>query len=65
MPGISLLIKPVFSACNLHCGYCFYRDIAENREQPCRGSMGLDMLEKTVAQAMEYSEGTCSLLFQG
>ena len=30
MPGIRLLIKPVSSACNLRCGYCFYRDIADD-----------------------------------
>lgn len=30
MPGISLLIKPVSSACNLRCGYCFYRDSADD-----------------------------------
>ena len=30
MPDISLLLKPASSACDLRCGYCFYRDIADD-----------------------------------
>ena len=49
MPGMSLLLKPASSACNLRCAYCFYKDLAENRSLPCRGKMALDTLEKVIS----------------
>ena len=65
MPGLSLLIKPASSLCNLRCGYCFYADVAENREIPCYGKMDAATLEATVKRAFEYAEGYISFAFQG
>ena len=32
MKNLNLLIKPASSSCNLRCKYCFYYDVADNRE---------------------------------
>lgn len=65
MPPLSLLIKPVSGACNLRCGYCFYRDEMDSREEADRGRMSLAALEKLLRRAFLYAEGTLSLAFQG
>ena len=65
MPPASILIKPVSSACNLQCSYCFYKDIAANREIACSGLMPLETLEAVITQALRYAEGSCTFAFQG
>ena len=65
MPPVSVLIKPVSSACNLQCAYCFYRDVAANREVPCSGPMPPETVEAVIVQAMRYAEGSCTFAFQG
>ena len=65
MPPVNLLIKPASSACNMGCGYCFYRDVSCNREEEFQGMLSPETMEKAVAGAMEYAEGSCSFLFQG
>ena len=32
MRYFSVLVKPASSLCNMRCRYCFYYDVAENRE---------------------------------
>ena len=39
MKHLSLLLKPASSLCNMHCAYCFYADVAENRVVPSYGLM--------------------------
>lgn len=39
MKHVSLLIKPASSLCNLRCRYCFYADVAANRDIPSFGFM--------------------------
>ena len=65
MPPASFLIKPVSSACNLRCSYCFYRDVASNRKIACSGLMSAETLEAVIAQAMRYAEDSCTFAFQG
>lgn len=65
MPPVNLLIKPASSACNMDCAYCFYKDVAANREKAFEGMLSLEGLEKLLAAAMEYAEGSCTLAFQG
>lgn len=65
MPAVNVLIKPASSACNMHCQYCFYRDVADHRQQACQGMVSLETMERIVAAAMEYAEGTCAFGFQG
>lgn len=65
MPPINILIKPASSACNMACAYCFYRDVAENREQAFEGMLSLAQMERVIAAGMEYAEHICSFAFQG
>lgn len=65
MPPVNILIKPASSACNMRCRYCFYQDVAANREQAFEGMLSLDAMERTIRAGMEYAEGICSFAFQG
>ena len=65
MPPVNILIKPASSACNMSCKYCFYRDVAANREEAFAGMLSLDAMERVIAAGMEYAEGICSFAFQG
>lgn len=65
MPPVNVLIKPASSACNMRCAYCFYRDVADNREHAFEGMLSLERMEQVIAAAVEYAEGVCSFAFQG
>lgn len=65
MPPVNVLIKPASSACNMRCAYCFYRDVADNREHAFEGMLSLGRMEQVIAAATEYAEGYCSFAFQG
>lgn len=65
MPPLSVLIKPASSACNMNCSYCFYKDVAANRERGFAGYMTMDTLEKLIASALDYADRDCTFLFQG
>ena len=65
MPPINILIKPASSACNMACKYCFYRDVAEHREQAFEGMLSLQKMELVIRAGMEYADHSCSFAFQG
>lgn len=65
MPPIHLLIKPSSGKCNMNCLYCFYNDIAENRQQGCYGFMSLHTLQNVIRKALETADGSCTIAFQG
>jgi uncharacterized protein len=65
MPPVNILIKPASSLCNMRCRYCFYNDEAENRQQKSFGLMPLEVLETAIKKTLEYSEGECTIGFQG
>ena len=65
MPPVSLLIKPVSGRCNMSCRYCFYCDVAENRETAFYDNMTLSTLENIVRKALAYAEGFAAFAFQG
>jgi len=65
MPPISLLIKPASSNCNLHCKYCFYNSVAQNRMTESYGIMSRETLEILVKKALAYAEDYCIFAFQG
>ena len=66
MAPLSLMIKPASGKCNLRCRYCFYHDVAENRETPDKGNMSLSLLETTLIKAFKYADGNQMLVnFQG
>ncbi|AJG99851.1 anaerobic sulfatase maturase [Clostridium beijerinckii] len=65
MPPINVMIKPSSSNCNLNCKYCFYRDVAENRDKKSYGMMSEDTLEAVVKRVFEYGEKFVGFAFQG
>ena len=65
MPPVNVLIKPASSACNMNCAYCFYKDVAQNRETECQGPLSIEMMEQVIVSAMEGAEGACTFAFQG
>lgn len=65
MPPLSIMIKPVSSLCNMRCRYCFYADVAENRENADLGRMTEATLDNIVRRAAAYTEREVSFAFQG
>ena len=59
------MVKPVSGACNMRCGYCFYRDVSSRRERENLGRMTGETLETLVRRAMNYADGSVSFAFQG
>ena len=65
MKNLNLLIKPASSSCNLRCRYCFYYDVADNREVKNYGIMNDDTLENMVKKVFDDVEHTANFAFQG
>ena len=65
MPPLSLLIKPASGLCNLRCRYCFYHDVAENREVDSYGIMSEKTLENVLEKALAASEDEITIAYQG
>ncbi len=59
------LIKPASSLCNLDCKYCFYKDVASNREVYSHKLMTLETLDKIVESYASQAEESSTFLFQG
>lgn len=64
MRELQLLIKPVSSACDLDCRYCFYKDEAANRAVGDHGKMRKETMRAVVDKALAASQ-TCVFGFQG
>lgn len=65
MSPVNVLIKLASSSCNLKCKYCFYNDVAENRDKQNYGIMAYDTLETLVKRVFEYGEHIVGFAFQG
>lgn len=65
MPAASFLVKPASGRCNLACRYCFYRDVAENRETADFGRMTDETAALLVDRAFELDADALSIGFQG
>ena len=65
MPPLTIMIKPVSSACNMRCQYCFYADVSHNREQASMGRMTDATLENLVRRAFRYADAQVTFAFQG
>lgn len=65
MPAINLLIKPASGNCNLHCKYCFYNNVTENRKEKSYGMMSYETLDTLVKKAFEYTDKLVGFTFQG
>ena len=64
MRSVNLLIKPASSLCNMRCKYCFYHDVAENREIESYGIMTKDTAHTLIDRAFEYADNIF-FAFQG
>lgn len=64
MKELQLLIKPVSCACDLDCGYCFYKDEAKKRQEADHGTMTADIMRAVVDKALASAQ-TCVFGFQG
>lgn len=65
MRPLVLLVKPVSSACDMRCGYCFYRDVAARRREAA-GAMDGDLVDLMVERAFELDRtGSVTFAFQG
>ena len=66
MPPLSIMIKPASSLCNLRCKYCFYCDVAANREVFSLGKMNEATAEKLIKDALNFADGSSvAFAFQG
>lgn len=65
MPPINLLVKPASSLCNMRCKYCFYNDVAKNREVKSYDIMSDRVLESLVQKTLSYADGAANYGFQG
>ena len=66
MPPLSIMIKPASSLCNLDCRYCFYHDVAENREEKNLGIMTSSTSENLIKSALSFADGhPVAFAFQG
>ncbi len=65
MPPLSIMIKPVSSACNMSCRYCFYADVAAHREIMSYGTMSRETMRALIRRAFMYADGSVSFAFQG
>ena len=65
MPPLHFLIKPASSNCNMRCRYCFYEDVADNRDVRSYGIMTDEMLRTVVKTGLDNAQGECSFMFQG
>ncbi|MCD7722881.1 MAG: SPASM domain-containing protein [Clostridiales bacterium] len=60
------MVKPASSMCNIQCEYCFYRDVAQNREQFQFGIMSDSTAEELVKKSLLYADSAgVSYTFQG
>ena len=64
MKSVNLLIKPASSLCNMRCRYCFYHDVAGNREIESYGIMSAETAHLLIDRAFEYADNIF-FAFQG
>ena len=65
MPALNLLIKPASSLCNMGCKYCFYRNVAHNRNTKSFGIMSEEVIDAMIKNVFSYATEAVSFAFQG
>ncbi|VBB08819.1 beta-defensin antibiotic precursor antimicrobial defensin beta signal defensin bd-32 defb-32 [Lucifera butyrica] len=67
MADLHVLIKPVSGKCNMRCGYCFYYDVMQKRNQADLGIMTETTIKALVDSAFAYvgDRGSLNFVFQG
>lgn len=63
----SVMIKPASSLCNMRCSYCFYHDVAANREIPSYGIMSKEICKAVIENIFSSLEegDSVTIAFQG
>lgn len=67
MSNLTVLIKPASSSCNMRCRYCFYHDVAQNRNQANMGVLSDKTMKLLINNAIAFvgSGGILNFAFQG
>ena len=67
MKALTFLLKPVSSACNMGCDYCFYADVSARRALPCAPRMTEPFLREMLGRIrLSLSDGDAvCFVFQG
>ena len=65
MEHLTVMIKPASSLCNMHCKYCFYCDVAENRGTKSYGIMTDATAANIIEKAFDAAARSVSFIFQG
>jgi len=65
MNSLSILIKPSSANCNLSCKYCFYHDVANNREHQSFGFMKESTADELIKKAIRTASKQITFAFQG
>lgn len=66
MPPLSIMVKPASALCNLRCEYCFYKDVAQNREQSQYALMTRETAAALIKKSLSFADGApVSFTFQG
>lgn len=67
MRNVSIMLKPSSSLCNMRCRYCFYADVADNRDIKIYGFMSLKTAEKIIDNVFaDLNKGdNLTIAFQG
>lgn len=67
MKHLEFLIKPVSSACNMRCAYCFYEDITNHRSSASAPRMSDQTVHRLLSESFSLMEpdGSVHFAFQG
>ncbi|MDO4662725.1 MAG: SPASM domain-containing protein [Tissierellia bacterium] len=65
--NLNIMIKPVSSECNMTCKYCFYKDVARNRQIYDFGRMDNNTVDSLISNVFSSVEdnGNITFNFQG
>lgn len=63
MKYFNALIKPASSNCNMKCKYCFYHDVASNREIYCQEIMKKETSEIIIQKILDYFKENVEITF--
>ena len=56
MKTLQVLLKPVSSACDIKCTYCFYRDEAAHRKTENAGYMKREVALAGIGKGLEFAD---------
>ena len=65
MKQISILIKPTSSLCNMKCAYCFYEDVAKQRNDYSKGMMDEKTSHRLIDEVFSLNVSQINFCFQG